>query len=234
MRTQLGAIERIGAGAGGSARDEAGFDAVLSDGTRLPVGLVMLATGRVPNTRELGLERAGAELDDKGAIRVDAWSRSTAPGIWAVGDVTDRLALTPVAIREGHAFADTEFGQRPWHCDHNDVPTAVFSTPEIGTVGLTEAQARARHGAVDVYLTAFRPMRATLGGGEDRMLMKLVVDPASDRVLGVHLSGPDAGEMIQLAGVAVKMGATKRQFDDTVAVHPTAAEELVTLRTKTR
>jgi glutathione reductase (NADPH) len=221
------ALERIDAAAGG-------YTASFADGRRATVSLVMLATGRVPNTEGLGLERIGVELDAGGAVRVDAASRTTHPRVWAVGDVTDRLALTPVAIREGHAFADTEFGGKPWQCDHSDVPTAVFSTPEIGTVGLTEQQACEAYAQVDVYSTTFRPMRLTLSEVPEKMLMKLVVDAATDRVLGVHLCGPDAAEMIQLAGVALKMSATKRQFDDTVAVHPSAAEELVTMRTSRR
>ncbi|HQN13939.1 MAG TPA: glutathione-disulfide reductase [Quisquiliibacterium sp.] len=214
------------------ARDGDGYVARLSDGAHLGCGLVMLATGRVPNVEGLGLEAAGVAVDAAGAIRVTDDSRTTAAGIWAIGDVTNRIALTPVAIREGHAFADTEFGGRPWTCDHTNVPSAVFATPEIGTVGMTEEDARARVGAVDIYRTSFRPMKVTLSDIPERMLMKLVVDATTDRVLGVHVAGPDAAEIIQMAGIAVKMGATKRQFDDTVAVHPSAAEELVTMRTK--
>lgn len=211
-------------------RDGAGLRVRTARGESLATDSVMLALGRVPNTRGLGLETVGAELDERGAIRVSADSKTTAEGVWAVGDVTDRIALTPVAIREGHAFADTVFGGRPWTCDHEDVAQAVFATPEIGTVGLTEAQARERFAAIDVYRSRFRPMSNVLAPRIERMLVKLVVDRASDRVLGVHLCGPDAAEMIQLAAIAVKMGATKRQFDQTVAVHPTAAEELVTMR----
>ena len=211
-------------------RSGAGLRALTDRGAALDAERVMLAVGRVPNTNGLGLETVGAEVDARGAIRVADDSRTTAEGVWAVGDVTDRLALTPVAIREGHAFADTVFGAEPWTCDHEDVPQAVFSTPEIGTVGLTEAQARERFARVDVYRSSFRPMSNVLARRVERMLVKLVVDRDTDRVLGVHLCGPDAAEMIQLAGIAVKMGATKRQFDQTVAVHPTAAEELVTMR----
>lgn len=211
-------------------RDGAGLRVRTARGESLATDSVMLALGRVPNTRGLGLETVGAELDERGAIRVSADSKTTAEGVWAVGDVTDRIALTPVAIREGHAFADTVFGGRPWTCDHEDVAQAVFATPEIGTVGLTEAQARERFAAIHVYRSRFRPMSNVLAPRIERMLVKLVVDRASDRVLGVHLCGPDAAEMIQLAAIAVKMGATKRQFDQTVAVHPTAAEELVTMR----
>ena len=154
------------------------------------------------------------------------------PHIYAVGDVTNRVNLTPVAIREGHAFADTVFGGKPTAVDHANVPTAVFSEPEVGVIGLTEAQACERLAKVDIYKTAFRPMKATLSGRDTRALMKLVVDGATDRVVGCHIVGPDAGEMIQLVGIAVKMGATKADFDATMAVHPTAAEELVTLREK--
>ena len=213
------------------ARSGAGYRLEMEGGEAIDTDLVMLATGRVPNVQGLGLEGVGVELDERGAIRVGADSRTTAPGIWAVGDVTGRIALTPVAIREGHAFADTEFGGKPWACDHRDVPMAVFSTPEIGTVGLSEAEARARHASVDVYRSSFRPMSNVLAERPERMLMKLVVERDTDRVLGVHVCGPDAAEMIQLAAIPLKMGATKRQFDQAVAVHPSAAEELVTMRT---
>jgi glutathione reductase (NADPH) len=155
------------------------------------------------------------------------------PHIYAVGDVTDRLALTPVAIREGHAFADTVFGGRPTKVDHTNVPTAVFSDPEIGVIGLTETQARARFRKVDIYKTTFRPMKTVFLGSEARTFMKLVIDGMTDRVVGCHIVGPDAGEMIQVLGIAIKRGATKADFDDTVAVHPTAAEELVTMHTPT-
>jgi len=211
-------------------RNRDGFLVRTDRGAVLDTDRVMFAVGRVPNTKGLGLESVGAEIDQRGAIRVSADSRTTAGNVWAVGDVTGRLELTPVAIREGHAFADTVFGGKSWTCDYEDVPEAVFSTPEIGTVGLTEAQARERFARVDVYRSSFRPMSNVLAARVERMLVKLVVDRDSDRVLGVHLCGPDAAEMIQLAGIAVKMGATKRQFDQTVAVHPTAAEELVTMR----
>ena len=208
-----------------------GLSVQLADGPVIEADQVMAATGRVPNTGGLGLEDAGVALDKASAVIVDAYSMSTEPHIHAVGDVTNRLNLTPVAIREGHAYADTVFGGKPTKVDHADVATAVFSTPEIGTVGLSEAEAR-RRGAVDIYKASFRPIKATLSGRTEKMLMKLVVDAATTRVLGVHVLGPDAGEMAQLAAIAVKMGATKAQFDATVAVHPTAAEELVTMRTK--
>ncbi len=209
-----------------------GVSVTLSDGSTIVADAIMAATGRVPNTAGLGLDKAGVTLDKVGAVVVDGFSATNVPNIYAVGDVTNRLNLTPVAIREGHAFADTVFGDKPTRVDHTDVPTGVFTSPEIGTVGITEAQARKSHGAVDIYKASFRPMKHTLSGRQERMLMKLVVDAKTDRVLGVHILGPDAGEMAQLAGIAMKMGATKAQFDATMAVHPTAAEELVTMRTK--
>ncbi len=208
-----------------------GIAATLSDGSVVTVDQVLVATGRRPNTKGLGLDKAGITLDEVGAIPVDAYSRTLIPSIYAVGDVTNRANLTPVAIREGHAFADTVFGGKPTIVDHDLIPTAVFSTPEIGVIGCGEAAARDLYGDIDVYRTAFRPMKATLSGGSDRVLMKLIVDKATDKVVGVHIVGHDAGEMIQLAGVAVTMGATKADFDRTIAVHPTAAEELVTMRT---
>ncbi|MEE8454515.1 MAG: glutathione-disulfide reductase [Limibaculum sp.] len=196
-------------------------------------GLVLYATGRNPNTAGLGLAEAGVRLGPNGEVVVDEWSQSSVPSIYAVGDVTDRLALTPVAIREGAAFADTVFGANPTSADHSLVASAVFSQPEIGTVGMTEAQAR-ETGPIEVYRATFRPMANILAGRDEQMMMKLLVAgdsrPDSRRVLGVHIVGPAAGEMIQLAGIAVKMGATKEDFDRTVAVHPTAAEELVTMR----
>ena len=213
---------------------EHGLLVELSDHDDILVDKVMFATGRRPNVKGLGLEAAGVKLDAKGAIAVDEFSRTSVPHIYAVGDVTDRIALTPVAIREGHAFADTVFGGRPTPVDHTEVPTAVFSEPEVGVIGLTETQAREQFGKVDIYQTTFRPMKTAFVGSDARMLMKLVVDGATDRVLGVHLVGPDAGELIQVLGIAIKMKATKADFDATMAVHPTAAEELVTLRTVTR
>ncbi len=203
-------------------REPAAFDAVLH------------ATGRIPNTRGLGLETAGVMLGERGEVMVDRFSASTAPSVYAVGDVTDRLHLTPVAIREGHAVALTLFGGQPTPADHMDVPSAVFSQPPVGTVGATEAEAKQRSGAVDVYMATFRPLKATLSGRDERTLVKLVVDAASQRVVGAHMVGPDAPEIIQGVGIAVKAGLTKAQFDATVGIHPTAAEELVTLREKTR
>ena len=188
------------------------------------------AVGREPHVQGLGLDKAGVGLNDKGAVAVDAYSRTNVEHIWAVGDVTDRLALTPVAIREAVAFAETVFHDRPTKFDHADVPTAVFSQPPIGVVGLTEAQARHQFQQVDVYLTRFRPMKLAFVADDERILMKLVVERKSGRVLGCHIVGHDGPEMIQLAAIAVKAGLTKAQWDQTCALHPTAAEELVTLR----
>jgi glutathione reductase (NADPH) len=206
--------------------------AELSDGDEVAVDKVMFATGRQPNVEGFGLEAVGVRLAPNGGIEVDGYSQTRVPHIYAVGDVTNRINLTPVAIREGHAFADTVFGNKPTRVDHADVPTAVFSEPEIGTIGLTEAQACARLAKVDIYKTMFRPMKATLSGRDTRAFMKLVVDGTTDRVVGCHIAGADAGEMIQLVGIAVKMKATKADFDAVMAVHPTASEELVTLREK--
>tara|TARA_R110001599_G_scaffold64661_8_gene182297 strand:+ start:19 stop:1398 length:1380 start_codon:yes stop_codon:yes gene_type:complete len=190
---------------------------------------IMFAIGRSANTDGLGLAKLGIELNSRGAIKVDAHSRTSIDNIFAVGDVTDRVNLTPVAIREGHAFADTEFGGKDISVDHSNIATAVFTTPEIGTVGLTEAQAREGFASVDVYKSSFRPMKSILPGRDDRMLMKLLVDADTDRVVGCHIVGPTSGEMAQLVGIAVRMKATKADFDATMAVHPTAAEELVTM-----
>jgi len=193
--------------------------------------LVMYGTGRAPNTAGLGLEKAGVQLDKAGAIAVDEWSRSTAPNIWAVGDVTDRINLTPVAIMEGHCFADTEFGGKPRKPDHRDVPSAVFCQPELATVGLTQEEAAMTLGEIKVFTAAFRPMKYTVSGRNQRTFMKLIVEAATDRVVGVHMVGDDAAELIQGLAVAVKCGATKAQFDATVGIHPTAGEEFVTMRT---
>jgi glutathione reductase (NADPH) len=193
---------------------------------------LMFATGRVPNTDGLGLEAAGVELDPQrsGAIRVDADNRSTCPSIYAVGDVTNRVQLTPVAIREGQAFADTVFGNKPTRVDYDCIPSAVFSHPPLGGVGMTESQARNRLGTVKVYTSDFRPMKNVLAGRNERALYKLVVDETTDKVVGAHMIGPDAPEILQLAAVAVKAGLTKAQFDACVAIHPTMAEELVLLK----
>jgi len=194
--------------------------------------VVMFATGRSPHVKGLGLDAAGVKLTPKGAVAVDDFSRTNVEHIWAVGDVTDRVPLTPVAIREAQCFAETEFYGRPMTFDHADIPTAVFSQPPVGVVGLTESQARHKLGAIDVYLTRFRPMRSAFAGGDERMLMKLIVERSTDKVVGCHVVGVDAAEIIQMAGIAVKAGLTKAQWDATCALHPSAGEELVTLREK--
>ena len=221
-KTDVDRIERSGDG----------VRVTLSDGTLIGAGQIMFATGRIPNTQGLGLENVGIETNMLGAVPVNEFSQSTVENIYAVGDVTNRVNLTPVAIREGHAFADTVFGNAPRKVDHTLVPSAVFSQPELGTVGLTEAQARETHTKIDIYKTSFRPMKHTLSGRDERMLMKLVVDGETDKVLGCHIAGEAAGEMAQLLGIALTCGATKAQFDATLAVHPTASEELVTMREK--
>jgi glutathione reductase (NADPH) len=193
---------------------------------------VLFAIGRHPNTKGLGLERAGVKLDKAGAVIVDEFSQSSVESIYAIGDVTNRMNLTPVAIRDGHAFADTVYNKRPTPVDHSTVPSAVFSRPPIATVGLCEGDARHSHGELDIYRTNFRPMRNMLSGNQERTLMKLVVERKTGKLLGVHVAGEDAPEMVQLAAVAVKAGITKQQWDSTVALHPTAAEELVLMREK--
>ena len=210
-----------------------GIRAVATDGSEREFDLVMYATGRKPNSAGLGLEPLGVELARNGAIRVDGYSQTAVPSIHAVGDVTDRINLTPVAIREGHAFADTVFKGQPRKADHDLVASAVFTQPELGSVGLSEEAAREIE-PIEVYVATFRPMQTLFAGRPDKVLMKLVVSQTSRRVLGCHIVGPGAGEMIQLAAIAVKMGATKEDFDRTVAVHPTMAEELVTMRNPTR
>lgn len=204
----------------------------LNDGRHLDADVVMMAVGRRPNTEGLGCEKAGVALDDKGAVIVDEWSKTNVDNIWAVGDVTDRVALTPVAIREGHAFAETEFYDKPWHFDHADIATAVFTQPQVGTVGMTEHDARREFGGIDIYKTKFRPMKNALNGDTSRVLMKLVVRQSDERVLGVHIVGDDAAEIIQAIAIAIKMGVTKPDFDRTCALHPSLAEELVTMRQK--
>ena len=204
-----------------------------SDGSEREVDLVLYATGRRPNTAGLGLEALGLELGRTGEIPVDAYSQTAVPSIFAVGDVTGRINLTPVAIREGHAFADTVFGARPTTFDHQLVASAVFTQPELGSVGLSEEAAREQE-SIEVYATAFRPMRTAFAGRPERVLMKLIVSQATRKVLGCHIVAPEAGEMIQLAAIAIRMGATKEDFDATCAVHPTMAEELVTMRKPVR
>jgi glutathione reductase (NADPH) len=222
LGTQHAAIEKT----------PSGLVSRFTDGHHCESDVVMFATGRIPYVGGLGLDAAGVKLAENGAVLVDEYSRTSVPNIWAVGDVTNRINLTPVAIREGHAFADTEFNNKPTTFDHEMVASAVFSQPPIGSVGLSEADARHQYGKVDVYLARFRPMKYALTDSSERVLVKLVVDAATDRLLGCHVVGPDAPEMIQLAAVALKMGATKAQWDSTCAVHPTLAEELVTLREK--
>ncbi|WIY53729.1 glutathione-disulfide reductase [Devosia sp. YIM 151766] len=206
--------------------------ATFSDGVTAPFGAVMFATGRRPNIEGLGLEKAGVAVNDFGVIVVDEYSRSSVPSIYAVGDVTGRAQLTPVAIREGWYFAETVFNDNPLAVDHSLIPTAVFSEPEIGVVGLTEEEA-ATHGDIDVYVARFRPMQNTLSTRIERMVLKLITEKDGGKVLGVHILGPGAAEMIQLVSIAVGMGATKADFDRTIALHPSAAEELVTFKAPT-
>jgi glutathione reductase (NADPH) len=213
-------------------RGQNGLISHLLDNLKIESDQVMFATGREPYVEGLNLDAVGVRLNDKGAVAVDDYSKTSAPNIWAVGDVTDRINLTPVAIREGAAFAETEFMGRPTKFDHADVATAVFSQPPVGAVGLSESEARHRFKSVDIYRTRFRPMRTSFAGESDRMLMKLVVCGETQRVLGCHIVGADSAEMIQMAAIAVKAGLTKAQWDATCALHPTAAEELVTLREK--
>lgn len=207
-----------------------GYLVTFTDGSTQQTGLVMYATGRVPLTQSLGLENAGVELGAKGEITVDAYSKTNIDSIYAVGDVTARAELTPVAIREGAAFAETVFNHNPMAVDHSIYATAIFSQPPIGTVGMSEEAARAAGHNLDVYAASFRPMKNTLSGNPEKMLMKLLVDRDTDKVLGLHIIGPDSGEMIQAFAIAVTMGVTKAQFDATIAVHPTAAEEMVTFK----
>jgi glutathione reductase (NADPH) len=221
-RTQLTRIDKY----------DHGFTAATNGGDELSADLVMYATGRRPNTRNLGLTELGIACNDKGAVEVDEWSRTSVPHIYAVGDVTDRLNLTPVAIAEGRAIAETLYNDNPIMVDHDNVATAVFSQPPVGTVGLTERRAREKYKAIDVYRARFRPMKHTLSGREERTMMKLIVDRASDRVVGCHMVGADAPEITQGLAIAIKCGATKRQFDQTIGIHPTAAEEFVTMRDK--
>jgi glutathione reductase (NADPH) len=204
----------------------------LDDGSTIEADQIMFAIGRRPNTAGLGLQAAGVELGWNGHVVVDENSRSSVESVFAVGDVTDRMALTPVAIREGHAFADTEFGGKPWCVELGMVPTAVFSTPEIGTVGLPEHLAAERCGRLDVYKATFRPMKATLSGRDEKILIKLLVDGESDRIVGCHIAGEDAAEIAQMAAIAMRLGATKAAFDQTIGLHPSVAEELVTMREK--
>ncbi|HEV8015900.1 MAG TPA: glutathione-disulfide reductase [Stellaceae bacterium] len=221
-RTELERIDKI----------PGGFTARTKAGAELSADLVMYATGRKPNTRGFGLAEAGVKLHEDGRALVDEWSKTSVPNIYAIGDVTDRLNLTPVAIAEGRAIAETLYNNNPMMISHDNVATAVFSQPPIGTVGLSEREARQRGHKLDVYRARFKPMKNTLSGREERTMMKLVVDRPSQRVLGVHMIGIDAPEIVQSLAVAIICGATKQQFDRTMAVHPTAAEEFVTMRDK--
>ena len=209
-----------------------GYSMRLTGGDVLEANQVMYATGRKPNTAGLGLKEVGVEINQKGAIVVDEYSATRVGGIWAVGDVTDRINLTPVAIAEGAAFVQTVFNDNPTKVDHSNIPSAVFSSPPIGTVGLSEGQARAQYGDVDVYVSSFRPMKYTLSGRDEKTFMKLIVDQKTDVVVGCHMMGLDAPEIAQGLGIALKCGATKAQFDATVGIHPSAAEEFVTMRDK--
>ena len=206
------------------------FSVQFSNGFHQTADCVMFATGRTPNVTKLGLKEVGVEIGKNGGIGVDEYSRTSVASIYAIGDVTNRINLTPVAIREGAAFSETVFGGKPTAVDHSNVPTAVFSDPEVGAVGLTEAEARAQLNQTDVYRAMFKPLKATLSGRDTTVLLKLVVDGVTDRVVGCHIVGEGAAEMIQIATIAVKMRATKADFDATMALHPTMAEELVTMR----
>ena len=220
FKTNIDAIERV----------PGGLQARLDDGSTLAADLVLYATGRHPNSAGLGLEPLGVELNHKQAIVVDEFSRSSVPSIYAIGDVTDRINLTPVAIHEGVCLSNTLFNDRPMKPDHRDVPSAVFSQPAIGSVGLTEVEARERYSEIDVYRSSFGMLKQTLTERNERAVMKLIVERASDRVVGLHVLAPDAAEMVQGFAVAIKSGATKASFDATIGIHPSAAEELVTLR----
>ena len=213
-------------------KTEHGLVALSGAGEKIEADQVVFAIGRSPNVDDLGLQNAGIAVDAAMAIKVDAFSRTNVPHIYAVGDVTNRVNLTPVAIREGHAVADNLFGGKNITIDYGNIPTAVFSTPEIGTVGMTEAQARSACRVVDVYRANFRPMKSTISGRDQRVIMKLLVDGETDKVLGCHILGEGAGEMAQILGIVMRMGATKADFDATMALHPSAAEELVTMRTR--
>ena len=204
----------------------------LSDGRAIAADQIMAATGRVPNTKGLGLEHVGVTMNDRGAVEVDRQSRTTNDHIYAVGDVTDRINLTPVAIAEGHAFADTVFGENPRTISHDNVASAVFSQPPLASVGLTEQMAEQEYGQLDVYESRFRPMKNTLSGRDERTYMKLIVASSSQKIVGIHMIGPDSAEIMQGLAIAVQMGATKADFDAVIGIHPTAAEEFVTMRTK--
>lgn len=211
-------------------KSDRGLVGHLDDGSTIDADQIMFAIGRAPNTLDLGLDTAGAERGSNGRVVVDEASRSSAETIYAVGDVTDRVALTPVAIREGHSFADSIFASRPWSADYEMIPTAVFSTPEIGTVGLPQHVAEERCAELHIFKATFPPLKTKLSGRDEKMLMKLLVDRPSDKVIGCHILGADAAEIVQMAAIAMRLGATKADFDATMGLHPSAAEELVTMR----
>ncbi len=213
-------------------KQSSGYALHLVDGSVLEADQVMYATGREPNTKGLGLKKIGVELNQNGAVAVNEYSETSVNGIWAVGDVTNRINLTPIAIAEGAAFVQTVFNNCPTKVNHTNVPSAVFSSPPIGTVGLTEDEARTKYGEIDVYISSFRPMKYTLSGRDEQTLMKLIVDKSTDIVVGCHMVGMDAPEIIQGLGIALKCGATKAKFDATIGIHPSAAEEFVTMREK--
>jgi glutathione reductase (NADPH) len=214
----------------GIEKDVHRYMLVTADGRRIEAALVMYATGRVPKTLDMGLAEAGVAIGEYGEVKVDEYSRSSVPHIYALGDVTERVNLTPVAIDDAMRFVDTVFRGKPTPVDYHGVPTAVFSQPEIGTVGLTEEEARKELRAIDIYKSVFRPLKATLSGRTERTMMKMIVDRDSDQVVGVHILGPDAAEMAQILAIPLRLGARKADFDATMALHPTAAEELVTMR----
>ena len=225
-----GVTLRLGSQIARIEREKNALAAHLESGEVLAADAVMYATGRAPNTRDMGLEQAGVALSDNGGITADEFFATSVPSVYAIGDAIDRMMLTPVAIAEGAALVQALFKGGPRRMDYENVPTAVFSHPNVGTVGLSETEARSRHAAVQVFKTRFRPLKATLSGSPGRMFMKLVVDPGTDRVLGAHMVGDGAGEIIQGVAIALKCGATKSQFDATIGIHPTSAEEFVTLR----
>ena len=204
--------------------------ATLDDGKQLNAGKIMYATGRNPNSSNIGLEKVGVELNNKGAIIVDENYQTNIPSIYAIGDVTDRVNLTPVALAEGMVLAKRLFGNEENSVDYSDIPTCVFSQPNLGTVGLTEEHARKKYDDIEIYKSSFKPMKLSLSDSNEKTFMKLIIDTKSDRVIGVHMLGPDAGEIIQGIGIAMKAGATKKDFDSTIGIHPTAAEEFVTMR----
>ena len=206
--------------------------AVLEDGTQMRTDVILYATGRLPNSANIGLENAGVKLGKGGAVLVDEGFKTSVSSIYAIGDVIDRVQLTPVALEEGMVVANALFNEKAGAVDYKNIPTAVFSQPSIGTVGLTEGEARDKYGKVDIYKSDFKALKHTLTGRDERTLMKLIVHPETDVVLGVHMVGPEAGEIIQGIGIALKAGATKATFDATIGIHPTSAEEFVTMREK--